>query len=592
MSRFPSGLKKCLISIGLFFLSTATLKAQNYFFAEDSLLSLLKTKYASLSPDRILVASELLSRHLPEDPIFDSLRYMLIEEAENSRNRTLIAITYDQLAYTFLNYYQIRDYSEIGKMYADKCLQVASESGLERYKVSSFFRFARYYLNTSQYQRALDYNNQAISLASAVGSDSLLCLAYSSIANTWDDLANKLSQFQALLNERSFAEKSKNHFFILRSYFDIGGFYESVDDYEKAKDFYTQSLQKAKEWGDTYNIFHSLRGLGRSHLAQKNERLGISYYTKAINYGDSLHIENAKLQIYLDLLNYYFNASSPSKGIAYMNSHPQLMEFIRKIGLAYQVNKLYAALESSRNKNDSALYYLRVALPFEYAQKGNFNEKFEFTYQMARVYRDMGKYLQQRDALLLAGKFADSAQNIYNIRDISLLLDSVYYRLGDFKSSQDYLVRYNVFRDSIETLSKQKDLLNIEIENANKRSLEEKAQEQEATRIRNNLEYLGITAVIATVFIVLVLLGVFKISPAVIKGLGFFAFIFLFEFIVLLLDSQIHEITHGEPWKVLGIKIFIIALLLPLHHWLEEKMLHYLTFKAHMIKSRLFAKKG
>jgi hypothetical protein len=88
------------------------------------------------------------------------------------------------------------------------------------------------------------------------------------------------------------------------------------------------------------------------------------------------------------------------------------------------------------------------------------------------------------------------------------------------------------------------------------------------------------------------LLGVFRISPAVIKGLGFFAFIFLFEFIVLLLDSQIHEITHGEPWKVLGIKIFIIALLLPLHHWLEEKMLHYLTFKAHMIKSRIFAKKG
>ena len=101
---------------------------------------------------------------------------------------------------------------------------------------------------------------------------------------------------------------------------------------------------------------------------------------------------------------------------------------------------------------------------------------------------------------------------------------------------------------------------------------------------------MGITAVIATVFIILVLLGVFKMSPAIIRGLGLLTF-FLFEFIVLLLDDQIQEITHGEPWKVLAVKIFIISMLLPLHHWLEKKMLHYLTFKAHMIKSKLFNKK-
>jgi hypothetical protein len=585
------GVKKYAFSLGLLLLSSAALKAQKFYFPEDSLFSLLKTRYASLSQDRIMIASELKSRHLPEDPVFDSLKNAMIEESENSRDRNLMEMSYEEIAKTYLNYYARRDYSEIGKTYADKCLQVANESGLDIYKVASFFLYARYYLNTSQNQKALDYNNQAISVASAIGSDSLMCLAYSSIANTWDVLANKLSQFQALLNERDFAEKSKLHFLIVRAFYDLGGFYESAEDYEKAKDFYTQSLEKGREWADARDVFSSLRALGRTHLSQKNEQLGISYYNKALNYGDSLHIEILKLQIYLDLLNYYFNTSDPAKGFTYLNSHPQLMEFIKKIGVEYQVNKLYAFLESSRNKNDSALYYLKIALPIEYGQKGNYKEKFQFTWQMARVYKDMKNYQEQKDALLLARRFADSSQNLYDLRDISLQLDSVYYLLGDFKHSQDYLIEYNVFRDSLETLSKQKDLLNIEIENANKRSLQEKVQQEEATRIRNNLEYLRITAVIATIFIILVLLGVFRISPAVIKGLGFFAFIFLFEFIVLLLDSQIHEITHGEPWKVLGIKIFIITLLLPLHHWLEEKMLHYLTFKAHMIKSRIFAKK-
>lgn len=73
--------------------------------------------------------------------------------------------------------------------------------------------------------------------------------------------------------------------------------------------------------------------------------------------------------------------------------------------------------------------------------------------------------------------------------------------------------------------------------------------------------------------------GAFSVSKATIRILGFFAFIFLFEFIILLADNQIHDWTHGEPWKVLAIKIVLIAILLPLHHWLEEKVIHYLSTK-------------
>ena len=203
-----------------------------------------------------------------------------------------------------------------------------------------------------------------------------------------------------------------------------------------------------------------------------------------------------------------------------------------------------------------------------------------------------GDFPGQKQRLLLAKSFADSSGNLTDLRDVSLLLDSVYNRLGDYKNAEASLLQYNVYKDSLETLSKQKDLLNIEIENTNKRTEQQKIRDEETLRLRNNLQYIGITAAIATLFIVLVVLGVFKMSPAVIKAIGFFAFIFLFEFIILLLDEQIHDITHGEPWKVLGIKIFIIALLLPLHHWLEEKVLHYLTSKAHRLKPKFFQSKG
>ena len=129
----------------------------------------------------------------------------------------------------------------------------------------------------------------------------------------------------------------------------------------------------------------------------------------------------------------------------------------------------------------------------------------------------------------------------------------------------------------MQKLSREKDLLSLEIDNENRRKEREAARlEQEKTR-RHNIQYTGIIIAIATIFILLVMAGVFSVSKTTIHVLGFFAFIFLFEFITLLADNQIHHWTHGEPWKVLAIKIVLIAMLLPLHHWLEKKVIHYLS---------------
>jgi hypothetical protein len=594
-------IKRAIMSICLLIMDAQLLQAQDLLFKSDSLMELLKTTYSAISVDRIRIVTELMSRQLPDDPGFDSLKNLIIEESESSRNRTLTCMTYYEVARSYLNYYHKQEYSEKGKAYADKCLEIATESGLNEYKVGAYFNYARYYLNTSQNQKALDYNNQAISLASAIGSDSLLSLAYASIASTWDALSNKLSEFQALLYERDFAEKSLSsrgdqskprlQSMVNDSYTNLGYFYENNSDYEKAKDYYSLSIQQARQWGEREQVFNGLISMGRVYFQQKSEPLGILYYNKAQQYADSLGVPQMKLRIYFDLLNYYFNINDPVKGFTYLNSHPQIMDFIMKFGISYQLNKLYS--ESQRNKKnyDSALYFLRVAAPFEYAQKANYSEKYNFSMQMTNIYKQMGRIEDEKRTLLLAKKFADSSEDLNFHKDVYLQLDSFYQRIGDFKNAQLYLQQYDVYRDSLETLGRQKDLLNIEIENATKRTEQQKIAEAEAKRLRNNVEYLGITAALATVFIILVILGVFKISPSVIKAIGFFAFIFLFEFIVLLLDTQIHELTQGEPWKVLGVKVVIIALLLPLHHWLEEKMLHYLTFKAHKIKPKIFERK-
>ena len=59
--------------------------------------------------------------------------------------------------------------------------------------------------------------------------------------------------------------------------------------------------------------------------------------------------------------------------------------------------------------------------------------------------------------------------------------------------------------------------------------------------------------------------------------LGYFAFISLFEFIVLLIDPFIVKLTNGEPLKIWSIKIFLIAMLVPFQHFLEHGLIQFLS---------------
>jgi hypothetical protein len=71
-----------------------------------------------------------------------------------------------------------------------------------------------------------------------------------------------------------------------------------------------------------------------------------------------------------------------------------------------------------------------------------------------------------------------------------------------------------------------------------------------------------------------------------------------FEFIFLLFKKNIYSITKGEPLPDLLFMIGLAALLLPLHHWLEERAMHYLTSHNRLtsagkhLKMKLFRRKA
>ena len=107
----------------------------------------------------------------------------------------------------------------------------------------------------------------------------------------------------------------------------------------------------------------------------------------------------------------------------------------------------------------------------------------------------------------------------------------------------------------------------------------EAIQKEKEKQQRYNVQYLGITFGVVALFIILLLMGIFKVSARTIKILSFFSFLLFFEFIFLIFKKQIGVITHGEPWKDLAFMVLLAAVMVPLHHWGEHKVVEYLSTK-------------
>ena len=178
-----------------------------------------------------------------------------------------------------------------------------------------------------------------------------------------------------------------------------------------------------------------------------------------------------------------------------------------------------------------------------------------------------------------------------NVQGAYKQLDSLYERKGDFKLANQYNALYYQYKDSIDKLKKENEIAQIEALDEQQRRSREEAEQAEIKRKRNQIQYMSITIGIGVLFIALVMMGWFKVSAGTIRAIGFFSFLIFFEFLFLIFKKNIYGLTQGEPLYDLAFMIGLAAILVPLHHWLEHRVIHFLT-SHHMLKLRgIFSRK-
>ncbi|MCO5230321.1 MAG: tetratricopeptide repeat protein [Chitinophagales bacterium] len=514
----------------------------------------------------------ILENHHQADSVFKKA----VQMAEFSQNKDIILRTY------FYNTsFEISENTTLLKkdefiQYIQQGIEYAKMYNRPEYVAYGNANISEVYRKKGDINAALKYANLAFSTSLSLKNDSCKVVAALQLGKIYQEQKEMLLAFKTFTNAHEIASKSINDNLVSLVYHALASLYNSIDKSQEAKSYYFKSLELNRKNNNTKGIIGDYIAIGASY--DFND--GIPYLKKALELaqkGDFLYLQK-KAQIYI--FSYLIVNGDSQKSMKYLEDNPIIKTYYQNRG-PFSYNWTIGEIYLYANELDSAKKYLDEAHT-HYLNNDSYDNtaKLNFLGEYAMLYsklndkeKTLDLYRKAFDLSLISNNYSLKINYGNKIKDICA-------ESGDFKTALHFADLVDHYKDTLDVIMKEKEFASLEIENENKRIEAEKVKLELALKRKYNLQYMGITVFICFFFTILLFVsGKKKYSLRLIEIIGFFAFIFLFEFIILVLDAKIHHATHGSPLLIWLIKIVVISFLLPFHHYIEEAVVDYLKRK-------------
>lgn len=452
---------------------------------------------------------------------------------------------------------------------------------------------AKNHLFNYNIRQALESASQAFYYASQCNDQELTVKAMLLMGYCLEKNNKKIEAFKKHTDALHLSRQLENKKLVYLAYQNLASFYYLIDNREKAKEYVAEQrsiLFESTEMDSLQLVKLNINLI--TYQFDNNEKKQAQKLTREIlDYSDRHEykkLADRTLSIYRT---YLINHNLLDElADLYTRQYPDALHEIEQSNPNLYF-RLKAFICEAHGRLDSSEYYYMLA-------EENLKTTAKGDIYTSNFYKRYGEFLSRRgnikeaeQKLVTAFNYAEKAQYIPYLTELSHALDSLAYAQGKTEEAYRYAKLNLQYNHEAEMAHQEEELLKLEVESeARERELMAE-REQQATERRHNIQYMGLSILIVITFIILAMLGSLKMPKVVIKALGFFSFIFLFEFIIMLADHKIHHFTHGEPWKFMIFKIMLIAVLLPLHHWMEEKVIHYLVHHRMIDPSRLSIRK-
>jgi hypothetical protein len=500
----------------------------------------------------------------------DSVKQKQLVVAQLSNNKNLVLSSLFDNSFNLTSWVNTETYERL-MQFIQKGENYAKELGREDYVSFARLRKAALLRKNGQLDAALAQATLAFSSLHKKGDDSLRATIFIELGDIFLAKGETVSAYQNYNEAFALAYVLKNTPLQSEIYHHLASLYNSLDNKQMVESTLLKSLALNKSSQNKKGLL-----LDYIDLARYMEK--IEYIQAAIPLANELESEHYKLFTKRLLLAYYtVIEKNSSKALNFLENNSDVKQSFLNQGLPYY-HYYIGSIYKWSNRPDSAIYYYTLS-------DSSIKTSFGISSQRSILIEKGECYtlLNQPDnaiksyerSLKLGDGMHDLKTDTFLTQNLSLL----YANIGNYKRAFDYYQQSIQARTALEKLANQREVVLLEVARETRKSEKDLEDLENESRRVHNLQYIGITIAIAIVFLGMILIGMFPISRFTIRLLSFFAFICLFEFIIVLVDSYLHHATHGEPLKIWLAKIFLIALLVPLQHFLEHKLVKFLESK-------------
>ncbi|GAB5464823.1 MAG: hypothetical protein Kapaf2KO_02590 [Candidatus Kapaibacteriales bacterium] len=352
------------------------------------------------------------------------------------------------------------------------------------------------------------------------------------------------------------SEKIDNKWLTAECYANIGLVYSKQREYKKALTSAKKFYDIHKKMGNNYNAAQALENIGSYHHSLQNYKEAEKSYNQAKDIYIELGLETGIANYYENMSIVFLDRRQFQKSLEYLNE---------SLSINLNSNNIRGTADNYKN-----IGYLFLTISKDSSELSLYTKDDSIAIDSSKMIEKAINYLNKSIRLF---------HELGNLEDLSVAYGLSYL---EYKENENYKEAIEAFEKSImyedSIFSKENIHLMGKLEAERELFLKEQKEREQAIlkaqqdSKRNRLQYLAIAGAVAAFGIMLYLIGKLNISIYIARAIVFLAFIFLFEFILVVIDPITDEYSEGIPIIKFGINLALAVVIFPLHQYFEKRV--------------------
>ncbi|KJS05337.1 MAG: hypothetical protein VR77_08810 [Flavobacteriales bacterium BRH_c54] len=170
-----------------------------------------------------------------------------------------------------------------GKKYTTKALELAQELGLKSKEASSIALLAANYAANSEFDKALEYNQQSIKIFKSIDNPKGVAGVKTNLSQVYTKLANYTKAIECNFEALKIYEETDEHRNKGIVYENIANIYYELKEFDKSKTYYLKALNLYKNHTTDADEARALGNLARVYMEIPHYDTAMLYLNKAFN---------------------------------------------------------------------------------------------------------------------------------------------------------------------------------------------------------------------------------------------------------------------------------------------------------------------